>query len=167
MWGTLISALLNSPTVTHESGSPQRMKIAGLFSAESLMRVGLTTTHENDYFQRSIGSFSETPPSLREQNPSSAILILGCSSQRLVSASSGSGSEARADAESSRLHTLVRHFIDHSEGVTHRIFFAASISSAAPCSSRIFRCLSASLCNWRTFGSPGTYLVFTQASHSA
>jgi hypothetical protein len=34
-------------------GSPPRMKIAGLFLGESLMRVGLTTTHENDYFQRS------------------------------------------------------------------------------------------------------------------
>jgi hypothetical protein len=31
---THISALLSSPTVTHESGSPQLMKIAGLFSAE-------------------------------------------------------------------------------------------------------------------------------------
>ena len=35
-------------------GSPPRMKIARLFSAESPMRVDLTTTHENDYFQRSI-----------------------------------------------------------------------------------------------------------------
>jgi hypothetical protein len=32
--------------------SPPRMKIERLFSAESLMRVGLATAHENDYFQR-------------------------------------------------------------------------------------------------------------------
>ena len=35
-------------------GSPPRMERAGLFPAESSMRGGLTTTHENDYVQRSI-----------------------------------------------------------------------------------------------------------------
>ncbi len=34
-------------------GSPPRMKIALLFSAESPMSLALTTTHENRYFQRS------------------------------------------------------------------------------------------------------------------
>ena len=34
IWETHMAALLSSPTVTHELGSPPRMKIAGLFSAE-------------------------------------------------------------------------------------------------------------------------------------
>jgi hypothetical protein len=42
------------------------MKIAGLFSAESLMSLALTTTYENSYFQRSIGPF---PVSLATAKP--------------------------------------------------------------------------------------------------
>jgi hypothetical protein len=34
--------------------SPPRMKIAGLFSAESPMRLAHTTMHDNSSFQRSI-----------------------------------------------------------------------------------------------------------------
>jgi|SoiMetStandDraft_2_1073263.scaffolds.fasta_scaffold23797_3 hypothetical protein len=40
------------------------MKIAGRFSGESLMSLALTTTHENFYFQRSIGWFYETAEQL-------------------------------------------------------------------------------------------------------
>jgi hypothetical protein len=38
---------IGAPTVTHEPGSPPRMKIMRPFSGESLMSLALTTTHEN------------------------------------------------------------------------------------------------------------------------
>jgi len=47
---------------TMSQGSPPHMKIALLFSAESLMSVALTTTHENtiNYHPQS-GWFEDTP----------------------------------------------------------------------------------------------------------
>jgi hypothetical protein len=60
MMDTQISTLGGSPTVIHEPGLSTAYKNGELFSGESPMSLALTTTHENDYFQRSIGWVFET-----------------------------------------------------------------------------------------------------------
>lgn len=65
-------------------GSPPRMKIAGLFSGESPMRVGLTTTYENGIF----GGVSEGFLRHRPNSPQTLARLLTGTEIRQVNSSS-------------------------------------------------------------------------------
>src|SRR5215471_7704769 len=54
MWGTPISALLNSPTETHEPGLSTAYGNSGAISSRIPHELARTMTHENCSFQRSI-----------------------------------------------------------------------------------------------------------------